>query len=201
MPQDQAAAQADLRSTLADKLGIPARQLRNLPIASARLALENLKVLENDELTDLPLRRSGEQTLNREIARASRVKDQSKGLVLAFIDVNDLKKTNDSQGHEAGDKLITSVAGAIRSRLRPYDVAIRWGGDEFVCAVFGVDTAQAKRIFDDINHDVGQRCGGSVSVGMAQYSKGETLDGLLQRADAQLYQAKRAHHVGRDGVQ
>lgn len=97
-----------------------------------------------DELTGLYLRGPGLLELDRMIARASRTQQS---LVLAFIDVDHLKKINDACGHAAGDRMLLDVANTLGANLRSYDLIIRFGGDEFVCVVSGVHMAEiAKRL-------------------------------------------------------
>ncbi|MBA2695858.1 MAG: GGDEF domain-containing protein, partial [Actinobacteria bacterium] len=72
--------------------------------------------------------------LEREMARSSRARE---ALSVAFIDVDHLKQVNDTRGHAAGDRLLQHVADALRSRLRSYDLVVRYGGDEFICVMPG----------------------------------------------------------------
>src|SRR5581483_7939723 len=83
---------------------------------------------ETDSLTGLPNRRALERHLDEEYRRSLRY-----GTPVSFLmlDVDGLKRVNDSAGHHAGDLLIRSVANAIRDALRGSDFAARWGGDEF----------------------------------------------------------------------
>lgn len=93
-----------------------------------------------DVLTAVHLRGPGLLELDRELARAKRT---GQVLVLAFIDVDRLKAINDAHGHAAGDRMLTHVARALKENLRPYDLIIRFGGDEFLCAIPGISLANA----------------------------------------------------------
>ena len=64
----------------------------------------------------------------------ARAKRTQRSFVLAFIDVDGLKTTNDSLGHAAGDELLRRVVDTVRDHLRSYDLIVRFGGDEFLCA-------------------------------------------------------------------
>jgi diguanylate cyclase (GGDEF)-like protein len=92
---------------------------------------------------------------------------------------------NDLGGHAAGDDLLVRVAGALRQRLRPYDLVIRCGGDEFICVLAGVESPEAEARFVLVNADLAQH--GSVTAGVVQAQRGEDLRSLLARADAALY--------------
>jgi GGDEF domain-containing protein len=83
----------------------------------------------------------------REIARARRSDGR---LVLAFVDVDGLKPINDVQGHAVGDALLRDAAVALRTALRSYDLVVRYGGDEFLCALAGTDVEGAQRRFDEV---------------------------------------------------
>jgi GGDEF domain-containing protein len=93
-----------------------------------------------DELTGIYRRGTGELALTHEIDRSRR---SGLSLVIAVIDIDDLKAVNDNQGHAAGDALLRDMASAITSTLRSYDVTVRWGGDEFVCALSDLTIAAA----------------------------------------------------------
>jgi diguanylate cyclase (GGDEF)-like protein len=109
-------------------------------------------------------------------------------LIVAFIDVNGLKAVNDRHGHAAGDALLHEVAAAIRLRLRPYDPLVRVGGDEFVCAVSGLDMDAARARFDEVEAAI---VGGSISVGLATMGPDDTLEVLMERSDAELRPGRR----------
>jgi len=110
--------------------------------------------------------------------------------VLAFIDVDGLKRVNDEQGHAAGDALLQDVVGAIRSRLRSYDPVVRFGGDEFVCALSDTGMDQARRRFDEIGEALARSEGGSsISVGLAELRPGDSLNELMARGDHARYLA------------
>ena len=70
--------------------------------------------------------------MTRDLARARRAQQP---LLVAFVDVDGLKAVNDEYGHAAGDTLLRAVVTALSSMLRPYDVVIRYGGDEFICVL------------------------------------------------------------------
>jgi len=141
-----------------------------------------------DSLTGSYLRGPGLAELDREIARAQRTRQP---LTLAFADVDGLKTVNDTQGHGAGDRLLTQVAHCIQGALRPYDLVIRVGGDEFVCVVAGMGLADAAARFTSVNAVLESLCAaGSVSVGLAELRDGEARSALIGRADAALYRAR-----------
>jgi diguanylate cyclase (GGDEF)-like protein len=79
--------------------------------------------------------------LRHEMRRAER---QAWGLTLIFIDADDLKQTNARWGHAAGDDLLRQVFDGVQTKLRSYDPIVRWGGDEFVCTISGISTAEAQ---------------------------------------------------------
>jgi diguanylate cyclase (GGDEF)-like protein len=142
-----------------------------------------------DELTGTYLRTPGRLALQREIDRAFRGDGR---LVLAFLDVNDLKGVNDREGHGGGDRVLQTVVAALRTGLRSFDPIVRYGGDEFVCALSGADEAEARRRFDQIHVAVLGTHERGYSVGLATLERGDTLDDLIDRADAAVYRAKRA---------
>ena len=82
--------------------------------------------------------------MEREIARATRT---AQPLVLAFVDVDHLKVINDSRGHAAGDRMLVEAVNTLRANLRTYDLIIRYGGDEFICTISGVNVAAATKRF------------------------------------------------------
>jgi len=159
--------------------------------ASERAQLEGeLQAAHLDELTGAYRREMGRLTLTHEI---DRVRRSGGPLVLAFIDVDDLKTVNDRDGHAAGDRVLQSVVRATRARLRSYDAIVRHGGDEFVCGLGGTDIVGARRRFDMIGVAIEAEAGVGISVGLAELEPGDTADGLTARADAAMLLVKAAH--------
>ena len=130
----------------------------------------------------------GNVALQHEIDRARR---SGKELTLGFVDVDGLKRINDREGHAAGDALLRDVTDAIRSKLRSYDPIVRFGGDEFVCALSDTDLGQARKRFEEIRHQLAKgHASGSISVGLADLRPTDTVDELLARGDEALLEAR-----------
>jgi diguanylate cyclase (GGDEF)-like protein len=153
-------------------------------------AADDLKVAATDELTGAWTRRFGLEEVSRELERADRT---GASLVLAFIDVDGLKEVNDDQGHLAGDTLLQLLGKTLRASVRPYDVIVRYGGDELLCAMPNLGASEARARFEriagvltaaDAKH--------SVTFGLAEAEPADTLQGLIARADADLLLARRS---------
>jgi GGDEF domain-containing protein len=84
------------------------------------------------------------------------------------------------------------LVSIIRTSLRSFDPIVRYGGDEFVCGLGGVDVADVERRFDLIDRSLQAAVGAGISVGLSALAAGETLDDVLARADAALLAAKQA---------
>ncbi len=155
-----------------------------------RHAQAELERAHTDDLTGAYRRRAGEVALQHELDRARR---SGEGLVLAFVDVDGLKATNDRRGHAAGDARLRDVANAMRSKIRSYEPIVRYGGDEFLCSIAGIGIASARARFDEI-HSVldGREHPGSLSVGLAELQPDETLKDLVARADAAMMEVRNA---------
>lgn len=141
-----------------------------------------------DDLTGAYRRGMGEIALVNEIVRAQR---NEGGLALAYIDCDGLKLVNDRDGHAAGDALLRDLVSLLLSNLRPYDPVVRWGGDEFVCAMSGADLEHARKRFEGIRVAFAQTTGSSMTVGFATLQEGDTLESLVERADTALLEARR----------
>jgi diguanylate cyclase (GGDEF)-like protein len=152
---------------------------------TARTAVGRSESGAVDDLTGLYLRNQGFAELQREIARSAR---ESHPLVVAFVDVDGLKAINDTHGHAAGDAMLIGVASTLQRELRAYDIIFRYGGDEFVCALPGVNMEEAQQRFAIIGTALGVGPEhGSVSVGLAILRHDESAHSLVARADDALY--------------
>ena len=146
-----------------------------------------------DDLTGALRREHGVAELRHEIDRARRSDGR---LVVAFVDVDGLKAMNDAVGHAAGDELLRDVVAALRGGLRSYDLVVRYGGDEFVCALSRASIENAERRFEHVKRNLRElNPSASVSVGLAALLPGEDADDMIARADADLY--ARARPVSR----
>jgi len=152
----------------------------------------------SDHLTGLPNRRAGEERLAEDFARARRGGGM---LTLALADVNGFKTINDAHGHQAGDVCIRHVAQVMRHNVREGDWLARWGGDEFVLALWDASVfASPEAVLGRINNALrksparlprGEELVLSVSVGARRYAGEDDVRELLAKADAAMYEAKR----------
>jgi diguanylate cyclase (GGDEF)-like protein len=154
-----------------------------------RAAAEALTREGIDHLTGALTRRTGLGAIRRELARTAR---SGELLMLVFVDVDGLKITNDTLGHPAGDAVLRAVAGCITEDLRSYDVVMRFGGDEFVCALTGPDAAGAKERFGQIADRIAATANDqTVSIGIAERQPHESLETLIARADGLMLDERR----------
>ncbi len=155
-----------------------------------------------DQLTGLASRHAYEILIDQALRDAQR---QEQPLALVMLDIDGFKSINDSAGHVAGDRVLCGVANAMRASLRSSDIICRWGGEEFLVALRSCNLGNAERIAETIRQTVagaafafeGRTIPVTVSLGVAVLRPGETPESLVARADAALYEAKRA---GRDCV-
>ncbi len=150
-----------------------------------------------DALTGLPNTRSMFSHLNRELARAERLKSE---VALLVMDCDDFKEINDTHGHHVGDRALREVAGVLRAGVRPYDLCVRYAGDEFIVVLSGCGAEEAerkrlelKRAMEDVSFEArpGRKVPLSISVGAAVYPHdGETYEALLATGDARMYRDK-----------
>lgn len=138
-----------------------------------------------DPLTGAENRRSWDENLVRELARARRTGDP---LTVAILDMDHFKAYNDAFGHLAGDVLLTDLVAAVRAELRTGDVIARWGGEEFAIALPDCDLQQGRTIVSRLLNVVPS--GQTASIGLTQALPQDTLRDLIDRADRALYRAK-----------
>jgi len=184
---------ADDRSRAADDRKEAARERAEARLAGAE-ARSNLELAATDEVTGAWTRKFGLAELTREIERARRTGSR---LTLAFVDVDGLKGVNDNGGHLAGDRLLRLVVQTVRANTRTYDVVVRYGGDEFLCAMPNLTTAGAKQRLDKIAAMLAAADDGrSITFGLAEYEPADGLEELVDRADADLLDVRRRRGHG-----
>lgn len=156
---------------------------------------------ELDFLTGLWNRRKFEEKAADLLAKAARY---SQAVSLLVLDIDHFKSINDSFGHLVGDQVIKAVGHHLGNTVRGVDVVGRWGGEEFIVLLPETGSGEARQLAERIRGEIArlsfpgaQELTATISVGVALAKEGETLEPLLERADAALYRAKGA---GRDRV-
>jgi diguanylate cyclase (GGDEF)-like protein len=137
---------------------------------------------ETDPLTGVRTRAAGLRDLDHEVDRSRRTAGT---LVVAYVDTVGLKRVNDSEGHGAGDELLKRVVAAMRQHVRTYDLIIRIGGDEFLCAMSSVTMPEARKRFGAIAAQLSETSD-AIRTGFAELTVRETAADLIARADGQL---------------
>ncbi len=112
--------------------------------------------------------------------------------MIAYIDVIGLKMINGTQGHAAGDRLLSDVVAQIRVHLRPYDLIIRLGGDEFLCVMSNLTPEAARKRFAAVAAVLSPAPHpGAIRTGFAALRDQDTPAQLIARADGQLIRGTR----------
>ena len=150
-----------------------------------------------DPLTGLPNRRSMFVHLSRELARAERLKSE---VALIVMDVDGFKAINDTYGHNVGDSALRAIAQELQQALRPYDLCVRYAGDEFIVVLADCsrEAAEAKRrelqarlCKIELVVRPGRVTRLAVSAGVAVFPHdGATYEALLAEADQRMYRDK-----------
>lgn len=157
-----------------------------------------------DPLTGLPNRRSLFSHLSRELARAERLKGE---VGLLVMDVDDFKTINDTYGHNVGDRALREVAAALQTGLRPYDLCVRYAGDEFIVVLSECSRELAESRRRELQERIaaielevrpGKTINLGASVGAAVYPHdGTNYEALLADADHRMYRDKTHRRRGR----
>ena len=159
-----------------------------------------------DPLTGLPNTRFMFMHLTRELARAERLKSE---VALLVMDLDDFKDINDTHGHHIGDRALRDIAGVLRTAIRPYDICVRYAGDEFIVVLSGCGGEEAERKRVELQKAVdslpfeprpGRTLPLAISVGAAILPHdGDSYEALLATADSRMYRDKtsRRRHPGR----
>jgi diguanylate cyclase (GGDEF)-like protein/PAS domain S-box-containing protein len=165
-------------------------ELKRVESERENLLVEVEALAHSDALTGLPNRRTFDEQMPREMARARRT---GSGLCLAIVDLDHFKDYNDANGHLAGDEMLRRCAVAWDAQLRGADTVVRFGGEEFLVLLPDTEVEQAAEIVERLREATPgeQTC----SAGLACWDWVESSEDLVGRADSALYRAKAA---GRD---
>jgi len=169
-----------------------------LKILQIKKTIEEMSI--TDYLTKLYNRREIESVIETEITRADRY---STNFSIVFIDIDKFKNINDTFGHNVGDDVLVELSKILKLKSRKTDTVGRWGGEEFiiVCSETDIDGAFdfANNLRETIeNHKFLTVKQVTISCGISQYEKTDTLSSVIAKAAGALYQAK---ETGRNKVE
>ena len=153
------------------------------------------ELADNDALTGVLNRRAWSESVCKVLANCG-----TQPIALLFLDLDYFKVLNDRQGHAAGDRALVAVADALRHELRPHDLLGRYGGEEFVAMLYGIDQAQAMQVATRLCRrvhrlDIPVNSDGlmlTVSIGIAMRLPADSIQALVERSDRAMYRAKLA---------
>jgi diguanylate cyclase (GGDEF)-like protein len=198
-PVTLSAGDMDALATFGRSVGVEIDRLLN-PRATDTTPLdinaEDVKALQHlastDPLTGLANRRGGEKHIANEISRAKR---ERRPLSCILLDIDRFKQVNDTFGHQAGDQLLRDISALLRRNMRAYDILVRWGGEEFLLVLPGVDLDAARMLAERVRvaiealdtHGIGPV---TISAGAAKFESDYDFAATLKTADQRLYQAK-----------
>jgi diguanylate cyclase (GGDEF)-like protein len=153
-------------------------------------ALEELAM--NDSLTGIMNRRHFLTEIDKEMTRSQR---HGHDLSLAIFDVDHFKNVNDKYGHLTGDKVLVSLCRLIQDNIRPHDIFSRWGGEEFILLSPDTNAALMADLCERLREMIANHAEEGLppitaSFGLSDYHTGDSIEGMIQRADVALYKAK-----------
>jgi len=152
-----------------------------------------VKIARLDPLTGAYNRRYLTVKLQEEVDRAARTK---RPFSLVMLDIDHFKQINDRFGHHAGDTALKALVEMIKKRIRKIDAVARWGGEEFLILLPETSGANAAALAEELcgtlyREDIPEVGQMTASFGVAAYREGDSIDSLVNRADDQMYRAKR----------
>lgn len=154
-----------------------------------------------DPLTGLYNRRFAEQRLKAEIARSER---RGLSMIVVLLDLNDFKQINDGYGHLVGDQVLKEFAKWLSRSTRGSDLAVRWGGDEFMLLLLDCEVGQLPVVLGRLDGFKvaarGKALPVSFSVGWKAYEPGDSFEEIIEDADRNLYSHKAADKAAHEPV-
>jgi diguanylate cyclase len=155
------------------------------------------ELVRQDQLTGTLNRKGLSEVLEREVARGQR---RGAPLCVAMLDIDNFKKLNDTYGHQTGDQALTHLARVVQDTLRPQDTVARYGGEEFVIVLPETELGEAVAAMTRLQRELTRRIFLhdnektliTFSAGVARLGPDDTQEQALARADAAMYEAKRA---------
>ncbi len=173
----------------------------NHMVASQRWGLERERQMaRRDHLTGVANSRHFAEVASQEIRRAGRYQHP---FTLAYLDIDDFKRVNDTEGHSAGDALLVAVASSIRDAIRSTDVIARLGGDEFAVLLpetgFDASAVVIRKVFEGLHAAVSRKeWPVTFSIGVVTFvTPPESTDSMIRTADKVMYAVK---HGGKNRV-
>ncbi len=159
-----------------------------IAVDNARLYEETKEYSLHDPLTGLANRRMMGVVLERNLIMAKR---SDKPFSIIMMDIDYFKKYNDTHGHSEGDRLLTELAKLVIRKMRQIDLAVRYGGEEFLLLLPETDLKKAYEAAERLRKAVEVELGTTISLGVASYNEGiEKEEDLIKKADNALYHAK-----------
>lgn len=170
--EDRVAAAADRSQAAAE---------RERSRADRHALAHELALAAIDPVTGARMRAAGLTELEHEVDRCRR---SESALVVVFADAVGLKRRNDVHGHVAGDELLKDIVSTIKQHVRTYDLVIRIGGDEFVCAMSNISRAEVQARFRQIATALESRDDdAAITIGYGELGTDDTAADLMERAD------------------
>ncbi|MBI5407985.1 MAG: diguanylate cyclase [Nitrospirae bacterium] len=159
-----------------------------IALNNARLYEETRSLSLHDPLTGLANRRLMEINLEKDLAIAKRY---GKPLSVVMLDIDYFKKYNDKYGHTAGDRLLSGIGRILSREVRASDLAVRYGGEEFLIIMPETDLQKAREAAERLRKAVENEAGVTISLGVSSY-RNDILkkEDLIVCADSALYRAK-----------